>query len=74
MSDKPSWSPDSWVKIILIGCLAVAFLFVTSAMAIRAIFSDLDLSSNNVVDVFNQFIGLFGVVVGYVLGSKRKGD
>lgn len=71
MSDKPHWSPDSWVKIILIWSLASALTTLTAAMAWRAIYSEIDISSAVVINVFEQYLGLFGVVVGYVLGSRK---
>ncbi len=71
MAEKPRWAPDSWVKLILIGCLTIAFLLVTAAMSYRAIHSEVNISMDTVSDVFNQFIGLFGVVVGYTLGSRK---
>ena len=71
MTGKVPWSPDSWVKIILIWALASALTTLTAAMAYRAIFSEIDISSATMVRVFEQYIGLFGVVVGYVLGSRK---
>ena len=71
---KVPWSPDSWVKVILIVSLAGALTFITVAMAIRAIMSDVQIESESIITIFDQFIGLFGVVVGYVLGSRRNND
>ncbi len=71
MTRKP-WAPDSWVKLILILALASALMSLTSAMAYRAIFSNVDITSATVVRVFEQYLALFGVVVGYVLGSHTK--
>jgi len=64
------WAPDSWVKVILILALTVSFLIITGAMGFRAVVSELQVTSDHIDDIFDQFIGLFGVVVGYVLGSK----
>ncbi len=68
---KVPWSPDSWVKIILIWSLASALTTLTAAMAWRAIYSNADITSETIIHVFEQYLGLFGVVVGYVLGSRR---
>lgn len=72
MTDKKRWAPDSWVKLILILALASALTTLTGAMAYRAIFSQVDISSAVLINVFEQYLGLFGVVVGYVLGSRSK--
>ena len=69
MTERPRWSPDSWVKVILISALAVSLVGLTMTALYRAIFKEVD--SSIMLDIFGQFIGLFGVVVGYVLGSKR---
>ncbi len=72
MSDRKPWAPDSWVKLILILSLASALTTLTSAMAWRALMSDVQISSNVMLEIFNSYLGLFGVVVGYVLGSRTK--
>ncbi len=71
MTGKVPWSPDSWVKIILIWALASALTTLTAAMAWRAIYSQVDITSETMIQVFEQYLGLFGVVVGYVLGSRK---
>ena len=68
---KKPWAPDSWVKIILIWSLASALTTLTTAMAWRAVQSDINIDSDVMIQVFEQYIGLFGVVVGYVLGSHK---
>ena len=69
MSERPRWSPDSWVKIILIGSLAFALISFNLAIFVRAVFRDVD--STIMAAVFDSYLALFGVVVGYVLGAKR---
>ena len=69
MSERPRWSPDSWVKIILIGSLAFALISFNLAIFVRAVFRDID--STIMAAVFDSYLALFGVVVGYVLGAKR---
>lgn len=71
MTKRP-WAPDSWVKIILIISLASALTTITTAMAWRAIASDVVIESAAMLAVFDSYLGLFGVVVGYVLGSRTK--
>ena len=68
------YAPDSWVKLILIGALAWALLSLTTAMSWRAVNSTFEIEATLISEIFNQFIGLFGVVVGYVLGAKSKGE
>ena len=68
------WAPDSWVKLILIGTLALGFLTLNGAMAWRAINSSFEIEAGLITGIFDQFIGLFGVVVGYVLGSRARGE
>ena len=67
-----TFAPDSWVKLILISALAIALLMLTSAVVWRAVHSDFDIQPGLILDVIGQFTGLFGVVVGYVLGSKSR--
>lgn len=72
MTERKRWAPDSWVKIVLITTLAGAFLMLTIAMSYRAIKSDVEITPESIFDIFDQFIGLFGIVVGYVLGSRSN--
>lgn len=58
------------MKIILIGALAFSLAGLTLAAIVRAITRP-DIDSAIMLEIFNSFIGLFGVVVGYVLGAKR---
>ena len=69
-----NWSPDSWLKIIVVGLLGAAFGVIVIAMAVRALVPSYNVESAVIGDTFSQFMGLFGVVVGYVLGSKSKGE
>ena len=69
---KVPWSSDSWVKIILIVSLALSMGGVVAAIMYRAVFGT-DVDSNIIPNIFEQFIALFGVVVGYVLGSRKDG-
>jgi len=68
--DRKRYSADSWVKLILIGALALSLTGLTLVAIIRAVTRE-DIDSGIMLEIFNSFIGLFGVVVGYVLGSKR---
>ena len=70
-NERPRWSPDSWVKIILVSALVFAFCVIILALSIRALVPAYEISSEVMGDIFNRFIALFAVVVGYVLGSKR---
>lgn len=69
---RPRWAPDSWVKVILIVSLSISLVAINIAIVIRAIFRE-DIDSAIMLEIFSGYIGLFGVVVGYVLG-KSKGE
>ena len=71
MNERPRWSPDSWVKIILIGSLAFALISFNIAILIRAV-SRADIDSTIMASIFDSYLALFGVVVGYVLGSRKE--
>jgi len=58
------------VKLILIGALALSLTGLTLATIIRAVTRE-DIDSGIMLEIINSFIGLFGVVVGYVLGSRK---
>ena len=60
------------MKIILIGSLALALVTFNLAIIIRAVFG-VNIDSVVMASIFDSYIGLFGVVVGYVLG-KKSGD
>ena len=70
---KRRFSADSLVKIILIAALAGSLVLLTLTTLYRAVTRE-DIDSQIMLDIFSQFIGLFGVVVGYVLGSKSNKD
>ena len=72
MSDKPHWSPDSWVKVILVSSLVGAFIIMVLAMSYRSLVPKYGVTSDGILAVFERYMTLFGVVVGYVLGSKRE--
>jgi len=58
------------VKLILISSLAMSLIALNLAFIIRAITRD-DIDSAIMLEIFSAYTGLFGVVVGYVLGSGR---
>jgi hypothetical protein len=62
------------LKVIVVLLLGVAFVLIVLAMAIRAMVPSYEIESAVMGEIFDRFIGLFGVVVGYVLGSKKSGD
>ncbi len=65
------WAPDSWVKVILVGSLAFGFVVLVTITAVRAVIPSYNVPSENIVAVFDRFGALFGVALGYALGSKR---
>ena len=50
----------------------MALLQLTGAVVWRAVHSDFSIEGTVILDIIGQFVGLFGVVVGYVLGSKSN--
>ncbi len=72
MSEKPHWSPDSWVKVILVSSLVGAFVIMVLAMAYRSIVPKYGVTSEGVLAIFENYMTLFGVVVGYVLGARKN--
>ena len=66
---RKRYSADSWVKLILIGSLAFALISFNFAIFVRAVFRDID--STIMAAVFDSYLALFGVVVGYVLGARN---
>ena len=70
---KLRWAPDSWVRVLLVAALAGAFIILTAAMAIRALVPAYNVDSATIGEIFQSFLGLFGVALGYTLG-KHRGD
>ena len=61
---------DSLVKLVLIWSLAISLVALDFAIIIRAVLRD-DIDSNIMLEIFDSYLALFGVVVGYVLGRER---
>ena len=64
------YSADSWVKLILIGSRAFALVTFNMAILIRAVVRE-NIDSTIMASIFDSYLALFGVVVGYVLGSRK---
>ena len=71
-TSKRRFGADSLVKIVLIWSLAISLVMLELAFIIRALFRD-DIDSNIMLEIFDSYLALFGVVVGYVLGKERTG-
>ncbi len=71
MSERPRWAPDSWVKVILVGSLAFGFVLFVLLVFIRALMPVFNVQGESLLQGFDRIGALFGVALGYVLGSKR---
>jgi len=66
------WHPDSWVKIILVGALALGFIMFLVMVFIRAVTPSFEVTGESLLAGFDRIGALFGVALGYVLGSNKR--